>query len=346
MFEKNTYDAIMTRTMERLPSNLQTDEGSFLYTAAGPVSIEHEQMYTAMDSAVSECFVTTASMDGLKLIGESEGLYPHEKSAAVWSAAVTPNDLEVRIGARFNCGTMNLVVTGEIETGLWELTCETAGTSGNRLRADLVPIAYVYGLKGITLVEVIKAGSDDESTEDFRKRLLTHFQKPAASGNAYSYVEWATSVNGVGAAKCFPLWQGPGTVKVVITDSERRAATPALVAEVAEYIEENRTIGATVTVTSGVEKDINVAATVRLKTGYSLSSVQQNFKDALTEYLDNNAYDTDRIPISKVGCILLNTTGIEDYVLSTLRINDARDDVILDVDEIAVMGVAALEVIP
>lgn len=346
MFEKNTYDAIMTRTMERIPNNLKTDEGSFLYTAAGPVSAEHEQMYAAMNTAVSECFVETASMDGLRLRGKEPGMYPHEKSAAVWSAAVIPSDLEVRIGARFNCGTMNLVVTGEIEKGLWELTCETEGTAGNRLRADLVPIAYVYGLKAITLVEVIKAGSNDEDVEDFRKRLMTHLRKPAASGNAYSYVEWATNVNGVGAAKCFPTWQGPGTVKVVITDSEKRAATPALVEEVAKYIEENRPVDAHVTVTSGEEKAINVAATVRLKTGYSLSSVQANFVDALTEYLDGNAYEVSYIPISKIGCILLNTEGVEDYLLSTLRINDAREDVMLSEDEIAVMGVAALEVTP
>jgi len=344
MFEKNTYDAIMSRTMERYPSGLQTDEGSFLYTAAGPVGIEHEQMYAAMDIMLDECFVTTASRDGLILAGLSEGLSPHEASAAVWSARVTPSDLDVRMGARFNCGAMNLIVTGEITKGVWALTCETAGSAGNRISGDLIPIAYVYGLKGISLLEVITAGSDDEDTEDFRKRLLTHFQKPAASGNANSYIEWATSVNGVGAAKCFPLWQGPGTVKVVITDSNRRAATPALIAKVAEYIEQERPIGARVTVTSGEEISINVGAVVELKSGYALSTVQQNFADTLAAYLDDNAYEIDEVSISKVGCILLNTEGVKDYDFQSLRLNDGREDVILANDEIAVMGVAVLEV--
>ena len=122
MFESNTYDAIMQRTMEKMPSNVAKDEGSFLYTAAGPVSSEHEQIYAAMDNLLLQSFVQTASMDNLKIIASAYGITPHEATPAIWSAVVAPAAMSTRIGSRFNCGDINLVTTGQVSEGVWELT--------------------------------------------------------------------------------------------------------------------------------------------------------------------------------------------------------------------------------
>lgn len=343
MFESNTYDAIMERIMDKMPATVATDEGSFLYTAAGPVGIEHEQIYAAMDVALTASFITTAPMEYLVLAGKTWGLTPHEATPAVWSVVVTPSIMSTRIGTRFNCGTMNLVTTGRVEAGIWELTCETAGSIGNTLSGDLVPISYIYGMEKAELYELLVAGSDAETEEEFRKRLLFHIQKPAATGNIYNYIEWATSVTGVGAAKVFPTWNGPGTVKVVITNSEKRAAEPALVNAVAAYIEEERPIGASVTVTSGTELPINISANIRLKSGYVLSTVQANFKDAVAAYLEENAFVMDYLPISRIGSILLDIDGIGDY--DDLRVNDGTTNIDLSAEQIAIIGTVVLEVI-
>jgi len=342
MFESNTYDAIMERVMDRMPSDIHHDEGSFLYTAAGPVGIEHEQIYASLDHVLSEAFIPSASMEYLQHFGEVYGITPHKATPAVWAAVVSPAAMSTRIGERFNCGDMNLVVTGQQSEGVWELTCETAGAEGNTLNADLVPISYIYGLESIYLSELLTAGSDDETADEYRARLLFHVQKPVASGNANSYIEWATSVDGVGAAKVFPLWAGNGTVKVVITDSDKRAAPAALVREVFEYIEEERPIGATVTVTSGTELPINVSAVLTLKSGYVASVVNEAFARRLTEYLEATAYTIDYLPISVVGCILLNTDGVEDY--ADLRINDGTENIDLSAEQIAVIGTIRTEV--
>lgn len=342
MYESNTYDAIMERIMDRMPSNVATDGGSFLYTAAGPVGIEHEQMYAAMDATLDAAFIMTAPMKYLKIAAASWGITPHEATPAVWSAIVTPSAMSTRVGSRFNCGTINLITTARISEGIWELTCETPGTVGNTLNGSLVPISYVYGLEDIALYELITAGSDEETEEEFRKRLLFHIQKPAASGNVNNYIEWATSVTGVGAAKVFPTWDGAGTVKVVITDSDKREAPEALINAVYAYIEDQRPIGADVTVVSGTELPINIAADISIKEGYVLATVQANFKAAITEYLEEHAFAMDYLPISRVGSILLATDGIEDY--ANLRVNNDTENIDLSADEIAVIGTVALEV--
>ena len=48
--------------------------------------------------------------------------------------------------------------------------------------------------------------------------------------------------------KVIPLWNGAGTVKIVIVDADNRPADSELISKVKEHIEENRPIGAEVTV--------------------------------------------------------------------------------------------------
>jgi phage-related baseplate assembly protein len=114
------------------------------------------------------------------------------------------------------------------------------------------------------------------------------------------------------------------------------------VREVFEYIEEERPIGATVTVTSGTELPINVSAVLTLKSGYVASVVNEAFARRLTEYLEATAYTIDYLPISVVGCILLNTDGVEDY--ADLRINDGTENIDLSAEQIAVIGTIRTEV--
>ena len=342
MFEQNTYDAIMERIMERIDSSIATDEGSFVYTAAGPVGIEHEQIYAALDAVLDAAFIVNAPMKYLILAGKAYGLEPHPATPAVWSAVVAPSNMSVRVGTRFNCGEMNLVTTGKVADGVWELTCETPGAQGNTLNSDLIPITYVYGLESIVLYELLESGVDEESEDDFRDRILFHIQKPAATGNVNNYIEWATSVDGVGAAKVFPIWNGPGTVKVVITDSDKRAASSALVNAVSAYINTVRPVGASVTVTSGTEVAINVVATVVIETGYTIATIQRTFRERLAEYLEENAYKIEYLPISHVKDILLNTDGVFDY--SNLRVNDDTENIDLTAEQIAVIGTVSLEV--
>ena len=63
---------------------------------------------------------------------------------------------------------------------------------------------------------------------------------PATSGNVYHYQQWALEVSGTGAAKVFPLADGPGTVTVLVVDSDKKISSslPGRTAEA--YIETMR----------------------------------------------------------------------------------------------------------
>lgn len=339
MLDNNiTYDAILARMLERVDPAYHKDEGSFIYTGLAPTALEHSLLYIDMQTLEKEMFADTASREYLIKHASERGLTPKEATKAVWLAKTEPTELLISIGERFNTSSLNLVVIGKESDGVYKLECETAGTAGNTLDHKLTPINYINGLTSATLTELVDAGTDDEDTEDFRARLLAVLRKPATSGNAQEYYNWAMSVDGVGAAKVYPLADGPGTVKVVITDADKKAASASLVSEVYEYIETVRPIGATVTVKSAEELTVNVSATITLGTGENGASVQAKFETAMTEYLADVAYAATSIPLSMVGKILMSTEGVSSYTYDTLKLNDTAADVTVSDDQVAVLG--------
>lgn len=342
MFESITYESILQRMLDRVPDSLDKREGAIIYDALAPAAVELQLMYMNLDYLLKEAFADTATREYLIRKAWERNIIPHGASSAVWNGTFAPEDIEVKMGERFNSGTLNFVITDKIEDGVYELTCESEGTVGNYCQQTLTPINYVSGLLKAQLTELLVPGNDEEDTEAFRERYLTILRKPSTSGNAYDYYNWCMAVKGVGAAKIFPLAYGAGTVKVVIADENKAAASQALIGQVYDEIEEKRPIGATVTVVSAVELPINIIVSVKLKNGLNLGEVQTAFAQALSEFLHENAFDISYVGIARVGNILLETLGIDDY--DGLTLNGSYKNVALNDEEIAVLGSVTLEV--
>ena len=342
MYENITEEVILQRMMDRVPSSMDKREGSIIHDALAPTAIEHQLLYIDLDTFLREVFSDKASREYLVKRAAERNVIPHPATAAVWKASFTPKALEVENGTRFNCDNLNLAVTRKIDDGIYELTCETAGSIGNGCQGKLIPINYVTGLETAELAELVTPGNDEEETEAFRERYLTILRKPSTSGNIYDYYNWAMACKGVGAAKVFPLAYGPGTVKVVIADEDKTAATPALLKVVKDYIEEMRPIGATVTIASAEELPVNIMGRVKLKNGLNLGKVQAAFRTAFNAFLKDNAFDISYVGYARVGNILLETAGVEDY--ADLTINGFSHNIELTDEQIAVIGTVTLEV--
>lgn len=342
MYENITYEAILQRMLERIPGSMDKREGSIIQDALAPTAIEHQLLYIDMDTFLREVFTDKASREYLVKRAEERNITPHPATAAVWKASFIPKNLDVGNGTRFNCDSMNLAVTGKFDDGVYELTCEAAGSMGNGCQGKLIPINYVAGLEIAELTELITPGNDEEETEAFRERYLTILRKPSTSGNIYDYYNWAMACKGVGATKIFPLANGPGTVKVVVADEDKRAVTPALIKAVKDYIEEMRPIGATVTVASAEELPVNVMGRVKLKNGLNLGEAQAAFRKAFDDFLRDNAFDINYVGYARVGNILLETAGVEDY--ADLTINGLSHNIELTDEQIAIIGTVTLEV--
>jgi uncharacterized phage protein gp47/JayE len=69
----------------------------------------------------------------------------------------------------------------------------------------------------------LTGGTDQETDDELRLRVLTRIRQPPMGGDADDYVAWALAVPGVTRAWCSPLEMGIGTVTVRVMCDDLRA---------------------------------------------------------------------------------------------------------------------------
>ena len=197
--------------------------------------------------------------------------------------------------------------------------------------------------------EAAAGGTDAESDAALLARIRERVQRPPTSGNGYQYRQWAMEIPGVGNAKVVELPGGPGTVSVTLVDSNDRAPSEEIVEAVTAHIEEERPVGAAVTVAAATEREITVTAQVTLTGGAGAGAVQDAFRAALAGYLHTlieGKYSTvyykpagDQpyaLLYNRVLALLLNVEGVENF--ASLTVNGGTADVTIQAGEIPVLG--------
>lgn len=345
MFEDQTFEAILQRMLDRVPDDVDKQEGSVIYDALAPAAMELAQMYAELDVVLRLAFGETSTGEYLDRRAADFGVYRKQATPAIRKGVFTDEEgvpFDVPIGSRFRLNDMVYVAIGKIADGQFRMQAETLGSAGNQEFGSLLPIEPIDGLGTAILADVLVPGEDEESDDSLRKRFLQKVREPGTSGNAADYKRWATEVAGVGSARVTPLWNGPGTVKITIVNTDMQPATTELVAQVQEYIEQVRPIGAAITVASATGKPISVSANVILASGYTLQNVQDAFAASLDEYLKEIAFSMTYVSYAKIGTLLLSTPGVIDY--SELTVNGSTANVALQDDEVPILGTVALGV--
>lgn len=339
MYEEITYEAILTRMLDKVPDTFDKREGSVIYDALAPAAIELQLMYIELDTLLKLAFADTAYGEYLAMRAAEMGI---DRIAATYALrkgffyAASNAAMDAPIGARFTLDGMTYTIVEKISAGQFKLQCETAGDAGNIPFGNMVPVDYIEGLAKAELADILTPGEDEETDDSLRERYHFRVRQPITSGNVYHYKQWAREVAGVGDAKVFPLWNGNGTVKIAIADSDMQPAIPALVTTVAQYLETVRPIGATVTVVSATGKAITVAAAVTLAPGIALQGVYDAFLSAVDGYLKEIAFSSTYVSHARIGTLLLAVPGVDDY--SGLTLNGAAANVSLSGEEIPVLG--------
>ncbi len=347
MYEANTYDAILERMLEQIPDSIDKREGSIIFDALAPVAVELAQTYIEMDAILNEAFADTASREYLIKRAAERGLAP---SAATYTVAKGEFNIDLAVGDRFSCGDYNYAASEKISTGIWKLTCETPGSIPNGNLGMLIPIDYIDGLTTAALTEILIPGEDEEETEDFRSRYFATLSNKSFGGNKADYIEKVNAVSGVGGVKVYPVWNGGGTVKLVIINSDYGKATTTLIDTVQTMVDPtiNKSggdglapIGHIVTVETVTETKVNLTFNITYQEGYSFHEVESYIIGVIDNYFlelcktwDDN--DSLIIRISQLESRLLNVTGVVDVTGTT--INGEASNLVLSADAIPVRG--------
>lgn len=344
-----TYEKIKQNILNEITTDINKSEGTIINDIVSPISLEMGKAYTEFEKILSLMFLD--GMEGIYIDRKVSdyGIYRKAGTKAYCIVTFTgSNNTVIPSGTLVQAGGGLLFQTVEEVTILntsAEVKAEALEIGSNyNVDADTItniPIS-INGVISVTNVNKAIGGTDTETDESLLNRYLQQLQNPSTSGNVYNYKQWALGVQGVGGAKIFPLWNGPGTVKTVIVDSNKLPASETLVYEVSEYIEKMRPIGAEVTVKSATGINIDVSGTVVLSAGYTLQSVTDIFKNEITEYFKSIAFESNYISYARLGTILLSVDGVLDY--SNLKLNDTSINISLADEEIPVLGLIALEV--
>lgn len=183
--------------------------------------------------------------------------------------------------------------------------------------------------KALDYNETRLPGEDDSS---FRGRILQKIQNPLTSGNKNHYVYWAKKVLHVGDAKCVPCWNGGGTVKVIVLSDEKGVPSEETLQAVRDYIEENRPVGAKVTVVGATPIPVTIEVSIVMATGFGFSEAKESIGQYIREYLDNIAFQ-DNTPLSyyKIGERIFSAPGVQD--IDTYTINGEKLSISAEVGE-------------
>ena len=333
-----TVDEIIEYMLASVPNEYDTSVGSFFYDLLYPVAEQVYRLQSDISLLEKNAFALTAVGEYLDRKVAEQGITRKQATFAKGTvritgdvSAVIPKGAKVAADDILFAVDKDTVISGSGYADV-TATCVVRGSVGNVLVGQInhFPVALPK-LTDVSNITAFTGGYDEEIDSELLQRYLEKVSRPNISGNKYHYIEWAKEITGVGDVQVIPLWNGVGTVKVIITDTNNQPANVELISEVQTHIDENKPIGANVTVASATPLKINIS--VELVTS---SNVQTDIEMAISDYLSDASLKKLYISYAKIGSLILSVSGVDDY--TNLKVNGGTANISIPAGSIPVLG--------
>ena len=365
MFEVYTYKKLLEDVLASAPEGIDTRQGSIFYDAIAAIVNKIAKLYSDLDLFFDLTFVTTATGEYLDRRGSEFNMARRQATTAKYLFVYTGTAPE--IGSRFFHVTGYYFTLQKAADDTLYLEAETPGTECNSILPgdNAVPVVTMPALRSASFGEVYEYGTDTESDDSFRTRIIEKISGPAANGNKAHYKSWCESIDGVGRARIFPLWNGENTVKAVLISPLGLPVSQEVEAAVQEYVDPNTlettvtiggktynvgdgigagvaNIGAHFTAHAADALTVNVTFTAELAEGATAATAKTAAEEAITDYLSDLVTSATEgsaviVRISAIGAILAGLTDhIVDY--SNLKLNNQSANITAGDDEVPVLG--------
>lgn len=249
-------------------------------------------------------------------------------------------------GAEYTVDVEQTISSGHATVAV---TAVVSGIDGNcdagtvlSLESPIVGVDTACAVYGGDLAE----GTDQETTDEFRVRVLERMRAAPHGGNASDYVAWAKEVSGVTRAWCYPLELGAGTVVVrFVRDDDSGSIIPSA-GEVAtvqahiagtggdDYLDGEAPVTAVVTVLAPVGTPLNFD----LRISPSGTPERAAVTAALSALLTRIAKPGGTIPRSQIEVAIGTADGVTDFSVIA-----PSTDVVGATGEMATMGTITWE---
>lgn len=342
-----TYDEILQSMLANVSNDVDKREGSIIYDALAPAAAEMAQLYIQLDYLNGITYADEATGEYLSKRCAELGIIRKEATKALRKGRF---NVVIPIGTRFALDETTYVVVEAINEFEYKLECEQVGDLGNIYQGTLIPLTSVNGLSEAELTDILIPGEEIETDLELRKRYFEGLNSEAYGGNISDYEVKVKAIQGVGGVKVYPVWNGGGTVKLVILDSHYDPPSPELINQVQTVIDPIQNqgeglgiapIGHKVTVEGVRPVTINIGSQITLQEGFAWEDVKGNITKEIKGYFGElrsqwDLQETLVIRISYIETRVLGVPGVLDVQGTTL--NNAGQNLILDKDTIPLLG--------
>ncbi|MEB5918203.1 baseplate J/gp47 family protein [Enterococcus innesii] len=349
--EEYDYEYFINQALSKVPEGIDTREGSIIYDALAPTCYQLAAFIMQLKNVLLETFVVTATGEYLDYRAQETGLERIEATKAIVRARLTREDgspFSVAMGSRFSSigdDPVYYTVIAAEEEGIFRLQAEIAGESGNKYIGVLLPLNNFNGLAEAMVTEILIPARDTESDEELRKRIIDSKEIVTFGGNITDYYYLTLGIQGVGAVQIYPVWNGGGTVRLVILDDTYKAANEVLVERVQQMIDPTSNqqgigyapIGHQVTVAAPTNKTIDVEFELTLNLGVSYPQLADTIHQVIEDYFDKVRRGWDErtdagyecwVFRSQITAAILSVLGVAN--VQGLKLNGLEADVQLE----------------
>lgn len=334
MYKAREQQEILQEMINNSKAKTGLFEGTFQYDSFASNSIELAKVEVELEQLYKYVFADTSWGDGLamiakqygvirKLATKATGILTIKGTGQVFAGAIFATETGIQFVAIEN---KNIKENGEVR-----IEAVNEGSSGNVEAKTITVISMsIPGINSVENLNPTTGGYDEESDKELLDRYLFKVRNPITSGNKNNYEYWAKEVEGVGNARCIPLWNGNGTVKLIIVDANLNVANEELLTKVRNHLSQEIPIGADLTVVSATAVDIKIKANI-----YGSIDASE-FKTKVNIYFKDIGFNAGYISYSRIGKIILECNGVVDY--DGLLLNGEAKNIALTEEQLAILN--------
>lgn len=343
MKETSVIYAQMKEELER-KTGVSLSDGGDMALRLYAVAAELETLWAQVQWTLNQSFPQTASGDLLDLHAQARELERSSGDAAqghirfeIDEARSEP--ITIASGTVcLNAGGLEFVTTAEATIEAEELycaahaACKTKGIIGNVPAESVIYMALApIGIARCYNPEAFLGGTDDESDDGLRTRVLESFASLPNGSNKAFYETEARNTDGVAAVCVLPKNRGLGTVDIIISSFDG-VPSAELVSSVKDKLETRREICVDVEVFAPTAVTVPVSVAIKAEDGFDYDTVAANVSAALTQYFSGKLLGKD-VLLAKLGYVVFGVDGVSNY---SILLPSA--DIIVSADELPVAG--------
>lgn len=279
-------DRVDNETTSRL-DNTQLRRSDIVVFKTIISSVAHS-LYSAIEYGRKQLFIDSCEVSYLERVASIWGLSRKQATKAKgfvkFRYAQEVSDIPLHTVIQTDTGLQYETISSPNSQGIAIVRALEAGQSYNISKnVELsLPTPLVGVINAVTTGE-ITGGTDTETDDSLRARVLEYTQNPPRQGTKDDYIAWCREVEGVGQAWCYPQEQGKGTVTMRILDDNMNLPDSELISKVQQHLDVMSNIMATVYVVAPVPQPFNFKLKIKPNNLTMRELAEQAIKDVFKD---------------------------------------------------------------